>query len=239
MSGGAETGFFGKLPALGDFVQRGLSRDFTAPWDAWLQRALATSRAQLGEQWLDVYLTSPLWRFVLDDAACGEGAWAGVMMPSVDKVGRYFPLTVAVALPNDSCPFEVMTGGEDWFVEVESLMLGALDAEELDVDAFDARLQAVTPLAVRKSPRHRTARLSDGWRVDLPQGLHGAAPLASALALAALPNASLWFNSGTEHAQPLLMAYAGMPAPDGFVDLLLGGADSVAVDSDYAAVGGD
>ena len=99
MVAGSATGFFGKLPALGDFVERALPAEFVTPWDAWLQRAIAASRASLGEQWLDIYLTSPLWRFVLGAGPCGARAWAGVMMPSVDRVGRYFPLTVAAPLP--------------------------------------------------------------------------------------------------------------------------------------------
>ena len=41
-------GFFGKLPARGDFVRAGLPRDFVDPWDAWLQRVLAGSRDAAG-----------------------------------------------------------------------------------------------------------------------------------------------------------------------------------------------
>ena len=52
-------GFYGKLPAHGDFIERGFSGAGIRGWDDWLQRALAISREQLGERWLDIYLTSP------------------------------------------------------------------------------------------------------------------------------------------------------------------------------------
>ena len=57
-------GFFGKLPALGDFVQRRLPGAFVKVWDGWLQGAIAGSKAQLAEHWLDTYLSSPVWRTV-------------------------------------------------------------------------------------------------------------------------------------------------------------------------------
>ncbi len=41
-------GFFGKLPARGDFVRQGLPRSFTDTWDAWVAGALAGSRDRLG-----------------------------------------------------------------------------------------------------------------------------------------------------------------------------------------------
>ena len=58
-----EVGLFGKLPSHGDFLRRRASDAFVDTWDAWLRECLAASRAALGERWLDVYLTSPAWRF--------------------------------------------------------------------------------------------------------------------------------------------------------------------------------
>ena len=84
-------GCYGKLPSLGDFVSRRLPRSFVQPWDAWLQRALAASRARLGAGWLETYLASPFWRFALAPGLCGPEAWVGVLMPSTDRVGRTFP----------------------------------------------------------------------------------------------------------------------------------------------------
>ena len=81
MPGEAEglPGLYGKLPARGDFVRRRLPLAFVEPWDGWLQEAIVASRRALGERWLDVYLTSPMWRFALSAGLCGEPAAAGRM----------------------------------------------------------------------------------------------------------------------------------------------------------------
>jgi type VI secretion system protein ImpM len=96
--GGVAVGFYGKLPARGDFVRAGLPRDFTDRWDDWLQSVIAGSRALMGEAWLPAFLEAPVWRFALPPGMCGQRAALGLMLPSVDKAGRYFPLTFA-ALP--------------------------------------------------------------------------------------------------------------------------------------------
>jgi type VI secretion system protein ImpM len=88
-------GFYGKLPARGDFVRAGLPRDFTDRWDDWLQSVIAGSRALMGDDWLPAFLEAPVWRFALPPGMCGERAALGLMLPSVDKAGRYFPLTFA------------------------------------------------------------------------------------------------------------------------------------------------
>ena len=94
-----DVGFFGKLPSHGDFLRRQVSDAFVGVWDGWLQECLAASRAELGDRWLDVYLTSPVWRFACAAGTCGPAPVVGVMVPSVDRVGRYFPLTLVAELP--------------------------------------------------------------------------------------------------------------------------------------------
>jgi type VI secretion system ImpM family protein len=98
------TGFFGKLPSHGDFVSRRLSRDFLDVWDGWLQHCMAESKATLGENWLNVFLTSPIWRFAMTPGACGDEAYIGVLTPSVDRVGRYFPLSIVASAPESAPP---------------------------------------------------------------------------------------------------------------------------------------
>jgi type VI secretion system protein ImpM len=89
------TGFYGKLPSRGDFVRAGLPRDFTDPWDDWLQSVIAGSQSLMGEDWLPAFLEAPVWRFSLPRGMCGTQAVLGLTLPSVDQAGRYFPLTFA------------------------------------------------------------------------------------------------------------------------------------------------
>lgn len=95
-------GWHGKLPALGDFASRRLPPAFVEPWDAWLSGGLQWLREDAPDTWLAAYLDSPVWRFVLMPGVLSpaptDPGWAGVLMPSVDRVGRYFPLTIAQPL---------------------------------------------------------------------------------------------------------------------------------------------
>jgi type VI secretion system protein ImpM len=95
----ARVGFTGKMPARGDFVARGLPRSFTEAWDAWLAIAMTGSRDILGVDWLPAWMEAPVWHFALPAGHCGPDAVAGVMLPSVDRSGRHWPLTLAAVIP--------------------------------------------------------------------------------------------------------------------------------------------
>lgn len=121
-------GLYGKLPAHGDFIYRNLPSNFINAWDAWLQSFVGSSQEQIGEHWLDVYLTSPIWRFVLSDGVIDSNQWAGIVLPSVDRVGRYFPFSIAARLTNNVNSFEVIKHSV-WFETVENLALKALSGQ--------------------------------------------------------------------------------------------------------------
>lgn len=94
-------GLFGKLPARGDFVRENLPRDFTDAWDGWWQRGLADTQRMAGDAWRDAWLEAPVWRFILPPGLCGRRGVIGLWMPSVDKAGRFFPLTIAATAATD------------------------------------------------------------------------------------------------------------------------------------------
>ena len=89
-------GWYGKLPALGDFAGRRLPPLFVDPWDRWLALGMSHWRDS-DPAWLEAFLAAPTWRFALGAGVPFElsPGYAGVLMPSVDRVGRYFPLTIA------------------------------------------------------------------------------------------------------------------------------------------------
>jgi len=85
-----EFGFYGKIPALGDFVTRSLPREQTSVVDEWMQEGLFALRS-ITENWLDSYLVAPVWQFALPAGMWSAAPLCGLLMPSVDRVGRYFP----------------------------------------------------------------------------------------------------------------------------------------------------
>jgi type VI secretion system protein ImpM len=100
----AYAGLFGKLPARGDFVRENLPRDFTDAWDEWWQRGLADTQRRPREEWISSWLEAPVWRFVLPPGLCGRNGVLGLWLPSVDKAGRYSPLTIAAIASTDWAP---------------------------------------------------------------------------------------------------------------------------------------
>ena len=225
MSEDVQPGFFGKVPALGDFVQRRVARDFVDPWDGWLQQAVAASKSQLGEGWLQTYLSSPLWRFVLGPNVCGEAAWAGVLMPSVDRVGRYFPLTLAVALPDGARPFSLLRASA-WFEGAEDLALSALEEQGFSLDDFSDSVAALgAPDAVLGAGAGDIAGLGAGWHIGLgsvAQADEALYPLLDQLTADRFVASCLWWTDGSDHVAPCLLFSPGLPEPDSFTGLLDG-----------------
>lgn len=125
------TGLFGKLPAHGDFLCRDLDANFVEVWDTWLQGFVGGTQEQLGENWLDTYLTSPIWRFAFSDGVVDENVWAGVVLPSVDRVGRYFPFSIVRRVNSSLSPAEIIANRIDWFEAMEEIALQSLDGELL------------------------------------------------------------------------------------------------------------
>jgi type VI secretion system protein ImpM len=139
-------GYFGKLPARGDFVRGGLPEDFVTAWDIWCREMMSASRAALGDDWETAWMEGPIWRFLLPAGACGGQAVLGVWLPSIDKVGRHFPLTLC-ALADSSIDLE---NGGAWVDAAEAAGLAGVveDAPHesllpiLQLPVADATLQA-------------------------------------------------------------------------------------------------
>lgn len=139
-------GWFGKLPHLGDFASRRLPDEFIHTWDEWLQHGLACARTQLGDDiWLARYLVAPIRRFWLAPQLLGNDAWTGLLMPSVDRVGRHFPLTLATALPAHVPSLARAIAAQGWFAELDAAARRVLDVDYSATD-FEAALAAIEPL---------------------------------------------------------------------------------------------
>jgi len=95
----AVAGWFGKIPALGDFVTRRLPATFVERWDAWLSAELFDLQSSPVDAWQIAYRQAPIWRFALMPGVIDRSPWYGACIPSYDRVGRQFPLTIALAGP--------------------------------------------------------------------------------------------------------------------------------------------
>ena len=218
-------GFFGKLPSRGDFISRHLPKTFLDPWDAWLQAAIAQSRAQLGESWREGYCTSPIWRFALGADVCGPNAHAGILMPSMDRVGRYYPLAITVPLRPDQPLFALPSSEEDWFLRAERLALDALARDELNMDDFSQQVAALGAPPPPVDFPTAGAVAGNAWYCPLPEPLdlfQTSPALVGYLLRRGFPEHSLWWTAGSDRIARCLLICAGLPPVAGFAALLDG-----------------
>jgi type VI secretion system protein ImpM len=207
-------GFYGKLPMRGDFVGRRLAQDFILPWDEWLQRVLQAGQGSLEDAWLGHYLNSPIWHFTLGAGLCGPAAMVGVMIASVDSVGRCFPLTVAVPLQGRSAPALAALAAAEWCAAAEAVALGALEPDR----AFGDFESAVAGLA---APGEAIGEIGPGPAMTpIDAGLVPA--LLRVTADPAACRSSLWWTEGTPDVPGVSLRADGLPSPQQAVALFDG-----------------
>ncbi|MGL4237604.1 type VI secretion system-associated protein TagF [Tabrizicola sp.] len=157
------SGYFGKVPTQGDFVSNGLQRNLADALDRWLRQAMQQSQRRMGRDWLDAFLVAPIWRMALTSGTLGPDPVVGLMMPSVDRIGRYFPLVIAAQLTGLSPDVHDMIALTEWYDAAEKLALSTLDPGFLFAN-FD---QAVTSLGMRILPefwsRHSKGKPLSVW----------------------------------------------------------------------------
>lgn len=222
-------GWYGKLPTLGDFASRRLEPSFIDPWDAWLAEGIAALRTQSGDAWLEHYLASPVWRFVLMPGVVGvDKAMAGVLMPSVDRVGRYFPLTLAAplaALPQSASQAEDL---QAWLHQLDDTAADALH-EDWSIEQLEAELERLPLNTPHGLP---CASLDPLTRVIQGKVPHATLPLSTRLDLSTLLEVSaavqwqaatqglaFWWAESAE-GPPRSLVSRGLPRDDGFAALL-------------------
>lgn len=226
-----ESGFYGKLPSLGDFASRRLQQDFVSSWDSWLQSSLAVSQETLGEQWLKSYLVSPIWRFALSPGLCGKDAWLGIVMPSVDRVGRYFPLTIASKVNANTSLIQMFSQASDWFEQLESAAIAALE-NDLAVETFDQMVRSIKPCesiilnntsvinADRQSGEKSTFYLGFEHSDTTIEQMYS--EITSQLLTAYLPGHSLWCTTGSDEINPAFLAVNGLPPAKAYAEMITG-----------------
>ncbi len=105
-----------------------------------MQRMLLSSREMLGEGWLSAWLEGPVWRFALMPGICGPGAVLGLWLPSVDRGGRYYPLTLAALSAEADLPR--LIENSSGFFEIADAAGREAVAQDLPPEALAARLEA-------------------------------------------------------------------------------------------------
>lgn len=216
-------GWYGKLSSLGDFAQRRLPPAWISACDTWLSRAMQGSQTQLGAHWLDVYLTAPVLRFAWAPGVVDGQWWFGVLMPSCDNVGRYFPLVVAHPRSRPPADRIALDHLELWYDNLAQAAMQTL-GESASVEAFEEALHQSPPwptpgpgAALNAQGPQYLQRYQLAPAASLAQWLH---TLAATDLQARLAGCTLWWRRAEDGNGDSVSVLRGLPEAGGFVELL-------------------
>ena len=125
---------YGKLPLCGDFVTLGDVDGAFPVLREWLHASFGAALRRLPEGWDTAYRVAPMWRFVAGPGVFSVRAVCGVLCPSVDRAGRWFPVVVIGDEPD--C--------KGWYAAVESLLLAVFSGQVGDIAGFVQGLERIS-----------------------------------------------------------------------------------------------
>ena len=209
-------GLFGKLPAKRDFIGTNASRRFLEVWEPWLQASVATSKQMLGDAWIDAYNRAPIWRYWLGADFCGE-TMIGALMPSVDGVGRAFPLCIFVGEGDASLPPPELEPNDAWFEAAEAVLLEALEpGAALELIAEKVTALPTPALQPRTIKEQGLEELADGGVLARDIGGEVSAAFVAARRFGrrrAFASQTFWWTIGGEGFPSLALSEVGFPPP--------------------------
>jgi type VI secretion system protein ImpM len=216
---------YGKLPTKRDFIAIGATRDFLDKWEPWLQSGVSASQAILKEQWQQAFLRAPIWRFWLGADLC-RVTTIGAFMPSLDKVGRYFPLTLLACADQEATisPPEI-DSQDDWFKAAEDFLISTLDQDKTFEAAAEDLNELAMPLQTRLAPSADVFADRNAM-VSIKNDERHFAEVFASLRRADPDNiyagTTFWWTAGGEDFAPMAFSAKRMPDPFLFAGMLTG-----------------
>lgn len=218
-------GLYGKLPAKRDFIAIGAPRAFLRVWEPWMEKGMEESHALLPDaDWKNLFGSAPIWRFWLGPSLCGE-VIVGAFMPSMDALGRLFPLTLIGLAENKSdvlAPPDI-DRHDPWFERVEEFLLSTLAPDA----SFETTLEALADLGVCAFAN--AAETGEGGPASCPPSPTGARPSLKGRFAAfrrkqrdrlAADASTYWWTAGSESREPLAWTENSMPDPIAFGNMI-------------------
>ncbi|MDE8602967.1 type VI secretion system-associated protein TagF [Marinomonas sp. RSW2] len=223
-----KVGIYGKVPAHPDFISDTLHADISNELYDWAQTVMFHSREKMSEsKWLPAYLVSPIWRMVVPKNELRTHEWVGVMVPSVDALGRYFPLFIVFETEFKSLTVEwLFKECTDLFKVMEEVAMSALQ-------------QQLNFLQLKRLLANKLEGFNFGQELVLPNSLNSEAlefsceqPSTSnnvflQRPLAQLDGVLLWTSSDINKYQKPFFKCRDLPIPSEYEFLLTGTAVSI------------
>lgn len=161
-------GWFGKLPAVGDFAGRGLPVNMREDVYGWFAAGMARLLEQYGEQWQEAFRLAPVWHFAMNAGVWDERALIGCVAPSVDRVGRCSPVSAMRSVESEAIACH-LPPQSDWSCKAEALLRRVI-CESLGVESVQRELET---LLAGDAMRSVSADSAGGILADLGIGDEG------------------------------------------------------------------
>ncbi len=216
-------GVFGKLPQKRDFVAFDIPRKILEPFENWLQSAMAASRNDLGRGWQDVFLIAPIWRFWGGKEVFGVDC-TGSIMPSVDQVGRFFPLTIIYYDDSGNGLIPPTFGTDDqWYADLESRLLNTLE-DDTDLEAKTLALGLAAPIQDEEDAKfgYELVKRGNLWKSAEPPVDEIILNIADDDYRAACQGRTFWWTNGGNEFGPMVYSRHGLPDPFFFTTMITG-----------------
>jgi len=217
----SELGYCGKVPTKGDFVQFAFNDTFFSIWNEWLQSVVAVSKEQLSNDWLETYLTSPIWHFSLSEGLLCDTAVHGTLIPSVDQVGRHYPFSILAT--TEASPVTAWQN-KPWTELFESKILESLDDGFL-IEPWYQDFKTKHQIISVKSLSFRQLKNSDAQRESIMfQGSNSfeTLDLLHQQYKYQFGKYSLWWTEGSDLVEPCVIVVPGLPQVGQFSSMLDG-----------------
>lgn len=138
------SGFYGKIPALGDFVSRGLKTEIVNTLDSWLTDYMSALPLVLPNYQTD-WESLPIWRFITAQSIFSEHICVGLLASSYDSVGRLFPVVILYEVLSEHELQQMLCYDEHmWLFDVEDIIYAAR-YQHLEADGLFKAINRLSP----------------------------------------------------------------------------------------------
>jgi len=129
-------GWYGKIPAEGDFLQRRLPNMVINRWAHWFQSGLLNLQHELLENCQHPFGLAPVWNFVIPAPLGNQYVQMGCLLPARDRVGRYYPVCAMRLWSLECWQKQQLHLAAQWYYQLGHRLLNGvrngLSAEQLD-----------------------------------------------------------------------------------------------------------
>ncbi len=148
-------------------------------------------------------------------------------MPSVDRVGRYFPLSIVSPVSKGASALSFAISAARWFDAAERILLTVLSESEPDLNVFDRQVleltQNLVDLDCLQRPPAQKSDAGEYWKLEVPgdssAGL-AMCSLAGGIIVDHVGPTSWWWTLDRETGSATYVAVRNLPSPVAYATLL-------------------